>query len=486
MKNIFLFLILLISINTQAQKQKVWLDADTGNEMDDVYAIVRLMWAKEDVDIVGLSSAHFNTADLVTFEKWNQYSTAGIQTVKISQGLNEQILNIMGMSQIAHPMGADRQMGRAWGESHPRPSKATEEMMKVIKALKPNEKLDILSLGAATNVASLIVMDTTIKNKVRLYSMGFRYNATTKIWSKNEFNIRTDLNAFEYLLNQTNLDWTIIPVETCQPYQYEREETYKRMDVKYPTEQVMKRRWEETNPESKIRILWDMALVQAYLMPQHAEVVEAMTPPENHQHTVKIYAKINLKAFYDDFWGTMEKNRSTFQMPTTKPRLGEVHYGNRVGGLTGQEGKTTHLICIEEGDQIQDIKVCLTKALNVVKGFEMSVLKKNNTVKTYTFGENTDLSRDNREGVWQPIFKVKKGVQLVGISGAAGWFIDNLRFHFDDGSTTPLYGGKGGDNDFKLVITKNDKGQLRGRLIGFWGSYTNQLETLGLVFFPKE
>jgi hypothetical protein len=309
--------------------------------------------------------------------------------------------------------------------------------------------------------------------------MGFRYNSTTKIWSKNEFNIRTDLNAFEYLLNQTNLDWTIIPVETCLPYQYEREETLRKFDAKYPPEQVMKSRWEETNPESKTRILWDMALVQAYLLPQYAEVVEAMTPPENHQHTVKMYSKINLKAFYDDFWGTMEKNRANFRMPTTKPKLGEVHYGNRVGGLTGQEGTTKQLICLEEGDRIQEIKVCLTKALNVVKGFEMTILKKNNTIKAYTFGENT-------EGVWQPSYKVKKGAQLIGISGAAGWFIDNLRFHFDDGSMTPQYGGKGGDNNFKLEITKNDKGKLRGRLMGFWGSHTDQLESLGLVFFPIE
>ena len=58
--------------SANAQKQKVWLDADTGNEMDDLYAIVRLV-REPSIDLVGLSSAHFNNPDLLVFEKWNAY-----------------------------------------------------------------------------------------------------------------------------------------------------------------------------------------------------------------------------------------------------------------------------------------------------------------------------------------------------------------------------------------------------------------------------
>ncbi|MGL4631149.1 MAG: nucleoside hydrolase, partial [Leadbetterella sp.] len=82
-----LILFFCISSTVFAQKQKVWLDADTGNEMDDVWAIARLLYAKDQVDIQGISSAHFNNADMVSFEKWNQYSTSNIKTVLISQKL---------------------------------------------------------------------------------------------------------------------------------------------------------------------------------------------------------------------------------------------------------------------------------------------------------------------------------------------------------------------------------------------------------------
>jgi purine nucleosidase len=471
--------LLFLSFNLFAQKQKVWLDADTGNEMDDVYAIIRLLWAKDQVEIMGLSSSHFNNADLVVFDKWNQYNTRTINTLKISQELNEEILNTMNLSNINHPLGADRQMGRAWGGYEPRASKATDELLKVIKTLKPNEKLDILSLGAMTNVASLIALDSTVKSKIRIFSMGLRYNFAKKYWDKNEFNGRGDLNAIDFLFNQKNLDWTLIPVETCLTYRFEIEDTKARLDNNNPVELMMEKRWLETNPQNKNRVLWDLALVQAYLLPSEAEIINAQGPIENGHNPVKVYSKINLKAFYDDFWGNVEKNRNNFKSPNAKPKLGDIHYGYRVGGLTGQEGETKELICIEEGDQVQQIMVALNKTQNVVQGFQMEVLKKDSKMQKYDFGNLKD-------GVWQKPFVIKKGAKLIGISGSAGWFVDNISFQTSDGQSSPIYGGKGGDTDYKLHITKNEKGQYRGRLMGFWGSSTDLLESIGLVFFPIE
>lgn len=140
---LFNLLLLFCCASVFAQKQKVWLDADTGNETDDVFAIVRLL-AEPSVDVVGLSSAHFNNADLVAFDKWNQYPTKDIKTVAISQQLNEEILRAMGKLSMPHPLGADRQIGRAWGGTEPRPSAATEQLIRAVKALRQGEKLDVI------------------------------------------------------------------------------------------------------------------------------------------------------------------------------------------------------------------------------------------------------------------------------------------------------------------------------------------------------
>lgn len=289
-----------------SQRQKVWLDADTGNEMDDLYAIVRLV-KEPTVELIGLSSAHFNNPDLLVFEKWNAYDTKGLNTVAESQRLNEQILKALGRLDIAHPIGADRQIGRAWGQEDPRDSKAAQAIILAVKSLSENEKLDILTIGAITNIASALILAPEIKFRIRCFSLGAQYNPKTKIWNKNEFNIRNDLNAFDYLLNLESFDLTMMCLETALPLQFKREETYNRLDEKQEAEKILEDRWHEQNPQDETRVMWDLALVEAYLNPALALLKTVKTPPENKQRMIKAYIKIDEKALAEDFWNILKK-----------------------------------------------------------------------------------------------------------------------------------------------------------------------------------
>ena len=305
----FLAFSFLININSFAQKQKVWFDTDMGNEMDDIFALTRLLVEADKYDIVGVSSAHFNNADLLVFEKWNQYLTKGINTVKISQEENEKLLGAFKMMNIPHPIGADRQMGRAWGEFTPRPSDMTKKLIEVVQSLPDGERLDVIFIGAATNIASAIAIEPNIAKKMRLFCMGGKYNAKEKVWNKDEFNVRGDLNAINYLFNNQDIEWYIMPVETCIVLTFDREDTYSRLDSKYPIENLLKQRWIESNPDDKTRIIWDLAAVEAYLSPNLAKVKSVKTPPENHQHKVNVYTKIDREAMFDKFWNTLRKYR---------------------------------------------------------------------------------------------------------------------------------------------------------------------------------
>ena len=309
MKIKLLFFLVFVFSNTFAQKQKIWFDTDMGNEMDDIYAIARLLVEADKYDIVGVSSAHFINVDLMLYEKWNQYPTKGINTVKISQAENEQILGAFGLLKIPHPMGAEGIMGRAWGGYAPRPSDMTKQLIDIVKGLPNGEKLDVLFIGAATNVASAIALEPSIATKIRLFCMGAKFDAKEEVWDKDEFNVRGDLNAFNFLLNQPNLDWYIMPVQTCKVLTFDRDETYSKLDSKYPVENLLKQRWVETNPNDKTRILWDLALVEAYLSPDLAEFKSVKTPPDNHKHTVNVYVKIDKKAMFDKFWNTLRAYR---------------------------------------------------------------------------------------------------------------------------------------------------------------------------------
>lgn len=287
-------------------KQAVWLDADTGNEMDDLYAIARLV-KDSSIRLIGLSSAHFNNPDLFVYDIWNGYQTKGLVTVAESQRLNEAILQALGRSDIPHPMGADRMIGRAWGGEQVRDNPASRAIIAAAKALPPGQQLHVLTLGPLTNMAAALLLDSTIKTRIRCFTLGAKYEPVTRVWNKTEFNIRNDLNAFDYLLNLDGFDMTIMPLEGAFPLQFQREYTYTRLDERITIEKILEDRWKEHNPQDLTRIMWDLALVEAYLVPALAETATASTPPENRQRTVQVYTKIDAPAMAADFWRTLKK-----------------------------------------------------------------------------------------------------------------------------------------------------------------------------------
>lgn len=295
----------------------LWLDADTGNETDDLYALHRVL-VEPGLAIAGLSSVHFNNADLVAFERWNQYPTRGIDTVGISQSLNEALLAAHGRADIPHPLGADRQMGRAWGGRAPRDSAAARGIIAAALARPAGEKLIILGLGAVTNIASALALDPGIAGRVSVHLLGADFDPAAGAWNKNEFNVRNDLNGFDLLLDHPTLELAIMPISTARPYIYGKEETYRALRDDVPAEKMLKDRWEETNPQDQSRVLWDLALVQAVLRPELATLATVRTPPENTPRDLRLYAAIDVAAMRADFFRHLAGGGASAAAPVAK------------------------------------------------------------------------------------------------------------------------------------------------------------------------
>lgn len=307
MKKLLLFILICLVGNVKGQiKTKVWLDSDTGNEIDDLYAIVRLLKDPK-VEVIGLSSAHYVNADLLSFDKWNGYQTTGLNALQTSQALNEAILEALNLSYIAHPKGADKQIGRAWGEQTARDSEACQAIIAAAKAMPAGQKLDIITLGAMTNLASALLIAPEIKSKIRTYSLGAQYNTKTKVWNKNEFNIRCDLNAFDYLLNLPGLEMTIMPIDVAKPLAFKKEKTFGLLNKNINIEKILKDRWTEHFESSNERIMWDLALVEAYLKPAFCQKQTVLTPPENTKRNIRIYSILNAPKAEADFWQTLKQ-----------------------------------------------------------------------------------------------------------------------------------------------------------------------------------
>lgn len=274
---------------TYAAKPKVILDTDTANEIDDLYAIARLL-PDTTIDLLGMTSAQW-------FHVWS-----GDSTVYRSQALNEEMLTLAGRLDLPHPIGSDLIMGKPWGDYDPRPSPATTFIIEAVKALPADEKLCVLSIGAATNLASAIAIDSSIAPRIVAYVLGFQYNHEEGYWNKDEFNIRRDLNAANYLLNQTDLELHIMPTSVAIEYTWPRTETFKRLAEKGEMGAYLRNKWEERFAQSESWVMWDVALAQALLIPDLAEEQIVLTPPENTARAVYMYSDIDFDGMWSDFW----------------------------------------------------------------------------------------------------------------------------------------------------------------------------------------
>ncbi len=112
-------------------------------------------------------------------------------------------------------------------------------------------------------------------------------------------------------------------------------------------------------------------------------------------------------------------------------------------------------------------------------------------VKGFRFiGETAEGKRVTRvagpaDGSYQAAIELKRGVEVVGITGKHGALIDSIRFHFSDGTSSPILGGSGGGEEFWLLIQKKD-GKYRGHVRGLFGLAEREgITSVGLLLLGQ-
>ena len=96
-----LFLMAIVSISAQ-EKAKVLMDADTANEVDDLFAL-SLILMDSSVNVTALNAAHWQTAHWTT-----------TKSMEDSHRLNQMLLGIMGLNVKLNRGGAARMYD--WGD----------------------------------------------------------------------------------------------------------------------------------------------------------------------------------------------------------------------------------------------------------------------------------------------------------------------------------------------------------------------------------
>lgn len=298
----FVFL-MAISIATCDAKEtvRVIVDADTANEIDDLYAIVRAIIAPE-FKVEGITSAHFTR------------STQSNDTVHQSQRFNEQILDAMNLREkIPHPVGADRSMASA---TMPVDSPAARLIIERAHAGGPDDKLVVMALGACTNLASALLIDPTIKDKVVFAFIDGDYKDGK--WGPGIFNWRNDIHAVKAIF-ESDVEYFHMPARSVSiEMKLSKQETDDHLKGKGGVWDLLVDRW-ETFPRtanSKEKVMWDIALVEALLRPSLATKKITGAPivhdasnvdqfPDNPRK-VTVFEAIDADGMRKDFWTAID------------------------------------------------------------------------------------------------------------------------------------------------------------------------------------
>jgi len=301
-------LIAIPFVNTTVEAQELdqrlplIIDADTANEVDDLYAIVRAI-TEPTFNILGITSAQFHTSPLATDN-----------TVQESQEINETILQLMGQEAIPLPLGSNVPLKNNTTSAS---SPASSFIVKMEHKLPDNKKLNVVVLGSCTNIASAILEDPSIIKKLKVHYLGFWHDVDTNTYNKKEFNSGNDPIAVEVLLNTKDLDVTIMTATTSQHLVFTKVEVDLNLKNKDGISDYLINRWEtyqrwwtKDDPEKKNWIMWDVAIIEALANPELSKTKSFLTPPENTQRIISIHTEITVDKMTTDFWKSLKNYKN--------------------------------------------------------------------------------------------------------------------------------------------------------------------------------
>jgi len=312
LKRIFIFIVIaflvyLVVSNisffrdlTRRDKLSLIIDTDSAHGQDDLMAIIRVL-LEDDVKLEGLLSAQWRLSDL-----------ENDSTVQLNMDVNQVILkhfNQLGTPNLpgsTTPLMNIKDLGRT-------SNRASAYIIKRASETPAGEKMNLVCLGPVTNLAAALTTVPDIAQKINCYIMGPWYEPSSRIWNKNEWNTKNDLDAMDKLLDTKDLDLYIMPATIGQDLVIDRSQSYGNFPLRDSLFDNLIENWKDLDLNNDSIPMGSLALIQAILHPEMSSQKQVITPPENVQRKIHMFTRIDPARMKKGLWEAIEdygkKNR---------------------------------------------------------------------------------------------------------------------------------------------------------------------------------
>tara|TARA_B100000780_G_scaffold163073_1_gene114017 strand:- start:721 stop:1665 length:945 start_codon:yes stop_codon:yes gene_type:complete len=294
-----LFIVFLFSNFINSQKIPIIIDADTANEVDDLFAICGAL-SDSNFNIIGITASQFNTSPLATSN-----------TALESKNINDEILKLLKIESIPSLIGSSSPIESVFKVKN---SQASSFIIEKSRLYTNENPLNIVILGSCTNVATAIINAPDILKKIKVYYLGFWHEPKTNLYNKNEFNSRNDPLAINFLLNSSGLDFSVMTASTSKDLIFKRNELEVYLSNNNPLGPYLTNRWDsyerwwtDDDKEKKQWIMWDVAVIEVIANIHNSEFEFFDTPSDNLNRKIKIFTKINVSNIKKRYWKKLQK-----------------------------------------------------------------------------------------------------------------------------------------------------------------------------------
>lgn len=282
---------------------KAILDTDTYNEIDDQFALVQMLFSKKRINVLSINAAPFSM---------NNRSNDPQRGMELSYDEIFRLLDKINLKKNNFVFkGSTKYVGF---DKKPIDSPAADNIIENALMCSESDPLYVVAIGAITNVASAILKEPEIINKIVVVWLG----GNALYWPENnEFNLKQDIGGAQVLFD-SGVSLVLVPCKGVTSHLISTvPEIEKYIEPHGEVGKFLAMRFKEYNNNHKgwSKEIWDMAAISWVLNEEWASTNIAPSPIllddktwtfDENRHPIKIVYEIKRDLILQDFIEKLE------------------------------------------------------------------------------------------------------------------------------------------------------------------------------------